>query len=164
MNDLNHVTIVGIDPGLATTGWGVIEQDGAHLQYVNHGVLTTPAGLPLPQRLLDLAQQLESLLAHLKPARVAVEELFFAKNIKTAMVVSHARGVILSTIARHGCELIEFTPLEIKQALTGFGRADKRQVEKMTSIILGVKHLKGPDDATDALAAAICAANTMVIK
>ena len=153
--------ILGIDPGLATTGWGSIEQDQSHLRYVDHGVLLTKAGLPLPERLLDLSRQLQELLDRFKPARVAVEELFFAKNVKTAIAVSHARGVILSTIAKQGCDLCEFTPLQIKQAVTGFGRADKRQVEKMTSVILGLKKLTGPDDATDALAAAICAAHTV---
>lgn len=153
--------ILGIDPGLATTGWGVIEQNGSRLQYVDHGVLLTKAGLLLPIRLLDLQRQLESLCIRFKPVRVAVEELFFAKNTKTAMLVSQARGVILATVAKRSCELLEFTPLQIKQALTGFGRADKKQVEKMTAVILGMKHLKGPDDATDALAAAICAAHTV---
>jgi crossover junction endodeoxyribonuclease RuvC len=156
--------ILGIDPGLATTGWGVIEQYKIRLRYVDHGVFSTKAGLPLPERLLDISKQLERLLAQLKPARVAVEELFFAKNTKTAMLVSQARGVILATIAQRGCELLEFTPLQIKQALTGFGRADKKQVEKMTSVILGMKQLKGPDDAIDALAAAICAAHTVKVK
>ena|SRR3989338_5152343 len=153
--------ILGLDPGLATTGWGVIEQDKTRLRYVDHGVFSTKTGLPLPERLLDISKQLERLLARLKPARVAVEELFFAKNAKTAIHVAHARGVLLETVARHGCELLEFTPLQIKQALTGFGRADKRQVQKMTGVLLSLKTLSGPDDAIDALAAAICAAHTV---
>lgn len=157
---LNVMRILGLDPGLATTGWGVIEHTGAALKYIGHGVLTTKAGLPLPERLLDLQRQLAILLVRFKPASVAVEELFFAKNAKTAMAVSQARGVILSTIARRpACTLKEFTPPQIKLALTGFGRADKKQIQYMVTILLGVKKLSGPDDATDALAAAICAAN-----
>ena len=147
--------ILGIDPGLATTGWGVIKQDGSGLRYVDHGVLTTKAGTPLPERLLNLQRQLESLLARFKPARAAVEELFFAKNTKTAMIVSQARGVILATIAKRGCELLEFTPLQIKQALTGFGRADKKQVEFMVKQILKIKELARLDDTIDAIAAAL---------
>ena len=156
--------ILGIDPGLAITGWGVIDQQSTGMRYLDHGVLTTAAHTALPERLHALDEQLQQILVRFTPAVVAVEELFFAANAKTAMVVGHARGVILARVAQHQCELREFTPLQIKLALTGFGRADKRQVGRMATVILGVRTLHGPDDAIDALAAAICAANTMVVK
>ncbi len=155
--------ILGIDPGLALTGWGAVLHSNSRLRYVGHGVLETKAGIPLPQRLLDLSGQLERLLGRLKPESVAVEELFFAKNAKTAIAVAHARGVIVATIARRHIPVREFTPLEIKLAVTSSGRAQKHQVKLMVKRLLNLKALSGPDDACDALATAICAANTIVM-
>ncbi len=157
--------ILGIDPGLATTGWGVITQGARdrRLSYIAHGAILTSPG-PLPERLLVIEQELDALLTRFQPDCVAIEELFFAKNAKTAMVVAQARGVIVAAVARKHLPVREFTPLEIKLAITSSGRAEKRQVQLMTQRILGLQVLGGGDDACDALAAAICAANTLEIK
>jgi len=156
--------ILGIDPGLATTGWGVIKKNKSEFEMINFGCILTPTKLDHIDRLLDINKQLVGLIKKYKPVLVAVEELFFYKNVKTALKVAEARGVILSTIAQLNLSLEEFTPLQIKQALTGYGRADKQQIQQMVKAILKLKIIPKPDDAADALAVAITAAQTAKFK
>ena len=154
------MVILGIDPGLATTGYGIIKKDAGNLNSVASGCLSTPASMELPVRLLDIKRGLEKLIKKHKPDRAAIEQLFFAKNAKTALSVAHARGVILSTLAANGIPANEYTPLQVKQAVTGYGRAEKIQLQKMVRLILKLSRLPKPDDAADALAIAICCAHS----
>ncbi len=149
--------VVGIDPGLATTGYGLIqeEQDGS-LAVVDYGVILTPAGSPLPQRLLELHRRLNEILLLHQPHSGAVEKLFFQRNVRTAFSVGQARGVVLLSLAEFGLKVGEYTPLEVKQAVAGYGAADKRQVQLMVKTLLGLSEIPRPDDAADALAVAIC--------
>jgi len=149
--------VVGIDPGLAATGFGFIQQDSAGtIHTVDYGVISTPAGMPLSFRLLSLYQAFNSLIERYRPQSAAVEKLFFQRNVKTAMSVGQARGVILLVLAQYEIEVVEYTPLEIKQAVSGYGGADKGQMQQMVSLILQLGEIPQPDDAADALAAAIC--------
>jgi len=152
--------ILGIDPGIATTGWGLVEKQGNKFALVDFGTITTPACDPHSARLVELHEKLNQVIKKYSPAVVAVEELFFAKNVKTAIAVGQARGVILLTVKENHLPLLEFTPLEVKQAITGFGRATKKQIQNMVKILLGLKVIPRPDDAADALAIAICGANS----
>lgn len=152
--------ILGIDPGLATVGFGVIEAERGRLRHLRHGVITTPAGTPLPRRLLSIAEGMEELLSIFCPETVAVEELFFSKNVTTGLTVAHGRGVILAAAARTGLSVAEYKPMQVKQAVVGYGAADKRQVMEMTRQLLGLSSVPRPDDAADALAVAICHAGT----
>ena len=151
---------MGIDPGIATTGWGLVEKQGNKFALVDFGTITTPACDPHSARLVELHEKLNQVIKKYSPAVVAVEELFFAKNVKTAIAVGQARGVILLTVKENHLPLLEFTPLEVKQAITGFGRATKKQIQNMVKILLGLKVIPRPDDAADALAIAICGANS----
>jgi crossover junction endodeoxyribonuclease RuvC len=148
--------VLGLDPGLALTGWALVEGGGGRLRLRGSGCLTTQAQQSEPQRLLALAQQAEELLAMSDPEVVAVEKLFFQRNVSTAMAVSQARGVLLCAAARHGLQVAEYTPGEVKRAVTGSGSADKRQVARMVQLILGAKVPTTPDDVTDACAVGIC--------
>jgi len=152
--------ILGIDPGLATTGWGVIKKEQNQLSLIAFGVIETAAKKIFSERLKEINQKLKKILTHYRPDAVAVEELFFCKNVKTALLVGQARGVVLLTIIERKLPLYEFTPLEVKQAVTSYGRADKNQVQQMVRILLGLKNIPRPDDAADALAIAITAANS----
>ena len=148
---------LGIDPGTATMGWGVVEDDGAGgLQIVDYGALTTPKDLPLGRRLQMLYTGLNDLLARFHPDTAGVEELFFSKNVTTALAVSHARGVVLLALANADVPVAEYRPMAVKQALTGYGHADKRQIQEMVRLQLGLDAIPRPDDAADALAIAIC--------
>ena len=151
--------ILGIDPGTATVGWGVIEVSGQNYIPLAYGHISTSKDLPMPERLREIADDLETLIRTHNPAEAAVEELFFFKNQKTIISVAQARGVILLTLERFGVKIFGYTPLEIKQALTNYGRADKAQVQLMSKNILKLKTIPKPDDAADALAVAICHAN-----
>lgn len=151
--------ILGIDPGTATLGWGVINAEGGRLEAVAYGHISTSKDLPLAARLKEIATDLETLLEIHQPEEVAVEELFFFNNQKTAMAVGQARGAILLTLERFGIRIAEYTPLEIKQALTNYGRADKLQVQTMVKALLKLKTIPKPDDAADALAIAVCHSN-----
>ncbi len=153
--------ILGIDPGLATTGYGVIEkrQDGSTAA-VDYGVVLTPKDETLPVRLAMLEEGINKILAKFKPNEIAVEELFFSKNITTGIPVSHARGVILLTCIKYCGRLYEYTPMQIKQALTGYGRADKVQMMHVVTSLLRFGKIPRPDDAADALAVALCHAHT----
>jgi len=148
--------IFGVDPGTGITGYGMIEASGQDYVLVGAGVIRTPANTALPSRLDTIFRSLEELIREYKPDVVAVEKLFFAQNVTTAISVSHARGAILLAAERAGAEVAEYTPLQIKQALTGYGRADKKQVQEMVKVMLKLKTQPKPDDCADALAAAIC--------
>lgn len=154
--------ILGIDPGTGILGFGVIEIDSknkAHL--VDAGVIRTPVHEDTSVRLLTIYNELTSLIKELKPKVMSVEKLFFAQNVTTAMTVAQARGVVLLCGQQHGMELYEYTPLQIKQAITGYGRADKKQIQEMVRVILGLKETPKPDDCADALAAALCCAQSV---
>lgn len=156
----SKITILGIDPGLADTGYGVIEKTKSKLTVIDFGCIKTKAGTPEEQRLLEIHESLQQIIKKYKPDILAVERLFFAKNVKTAMSVSQARGVIILAAGENKLELIEYTPLQVKQALTGYGRASKDQIKEMVKIILNLARPPKSDDAADALAIAICCANS----
>lgn len=147
--------VLGIDPGLALTGYGLVEGNGS-LVLEEMGSITTPSSLPLPERLKILYHDFSALLERLRPDAVAVEELFFGKNIRTAIAVGQARGVVVLAVAQAGIPLHEYTPLQVKEALTGYGRADKQQIQRMICFLLGLSSPPQPDDVADALAVAIC--------
>jgi crossover junction endodeoxyribonuclease RuvC len=148
--------VIGLDPGLATTGYGVVRGDGHHLEVVDYGVVRTPADAPLAQRLMMLHDRITELLERHGPGVAAVEELFFSANAQTAMLVGQARGVLLVTLAQGGLDIVEYTPMQVKQAVTGYGGADKNQVQQMVRVLLSMEELPRPDDAADALAVCIC--------
>ncbi len=147
---------LGLDPGLATTGYGLVAGDGRVIRYIAHGILRTEAKQPLAQRLTNLHDQLAALIAEYRPDAAVVEDLFFATNARTAMSVGQARGVLLLTLAQAALPIFEYTPLQIKQAVTGYGQADKSQVQQMVRVLLNMEETPRPDDAADALAASIC--------
>lgn len=148
--------VLGLDPGLATLGYGLVEGEGQDLRAVAYGVIKTPAGAPLAERLLQLREDLLALLEQYRPDVAAVEELFFGTNARTAILVGQARGVVLLTLAEAHLPIAEYTPLQAKQAITGYGQADKLQMQHMVRILLSLEELPKPDDAADALALAIC--------
>lgn len=148
--------ILGIDPGTGILGFGVIDFQKSKTKLIDAGVIRTPVKQPDAQRLLTIYDELKELIEELKPEVMSVEKLFFAQNVTTAMTVSQARGVVLLLGQQHKLELHEFTPLQIKQAVTGYGKADKKQMQEMVRVLLGLSEVPKPDDAADALAAAIC--------
>lgn len=158
------MVILGIDPGLATLGYGVIEAENDKRRLIQFGTLTTPAGQPMPQRLRAIFQGMNQLMDIYRPDDVAFEELFFSKNITTGMAVSAARGVALVAVVQRTDNLYEYTPMQIKQAVTGYGGADKHQVQQMVRMLLNMKDIARPDDAADALAVALTHANSMNMK
>lgn len=147
--------IIGIDPGTGILGFGVIDVVAGKTKLVTAGVIQTPAHTPLPERLEEIYAGLTEIIAETKPTVMAIEKLFFARNVTTAMSVSHARGVAMLTGQQAGLMIEEYTPLQIKQSLTGYGKADKKQVQEMVRIQLGLSEVPKPDDCADALAAAI---------
>ncbi len=148
--------VLGVDPGTATTGYGVVQETDGVLDLIACGVITTPAHQPLPARLQTIYRDLSQLVKIHRPVAGAVEKLFFSKNARTAMSVGHARGVALLALVDQGLAIGEYTPLEIKQAVAGYGGADKRQVQEMVRALLDLDEVPRPDDAADALAVAIC--------
>ena len=153
--------ILGIDPGLATLGYGVIEKDGrGNCRAVDCGVIVTPKQEGMPVRLAMLEEGINAVLDKYNPDEIAMEELFFSKNITTGIAVAHARGVALLTCVKRCGTLYEYTPMQIKQALTGYGKADKKQIQSVVTSMLKLKTVPKPDDAADALAIALCHANT----
>ncbi len=149
--------VLGIDPGTAITGYGIIrEDDDGKLVAVDFGVITTPAGMPLPERLSIIYNELNVVIKRHKPQTSAVEKIFFSKNVKTAISVGQARGVVLLSLEQAGIQIANYTPNEIKQSVTGYGGADKRQIQEMVRILLDLEEIPKPDDAADALAVAIC--------
>ncbi len=157
--------ILGIDPGIADTGFGVVEKDRqGNLICLAYGSIKTRARLPMDERLSILAQELKKLIKKYQPNLMAVEQLFFCKNVKTALVVGQARGVVLLVAKQNWVPIAEFTPLQVKQAVSTYGQASKMQVQKMVKLLLNLDKIPRPDDAADALAIAICAGNSENMK
>jgi len=153
--------IIGVDPGTATTGFSILEKDKNSIQLLDYGCIKTESKTPDNIRLNQIAQDLKTLIKKWRPTHASVEKLFFNKNVKTAISVAQARGVIIQILTENGIDPREFTPLEIKSAICGYGRADKKMVQDMIKTILNLKKIPRPDDAADAIAAAICAINTI---
>ena len=152
--------ILGIDPGVAIVGFGLIEAETGKMQMLQYGAVNTSAGLPLATRLVQIEQDLTQLIQQFKPDEIAIEELFFSKNITTGIAVAHGRGVILCTAEKLGVPIYEYTPMQVKQAVTGYGKAVKKQVQEMTRILLHLPAVPKPDDTADALAMAITFCHT----
>ncbi len=152
--------ILGIDPGYAIVGFGIVSSEKGRQTAIQCGAINTPAGIPLPKRLLQIGDDLELLLHRFHPDAVAIEKLYFGNNVTTGIGVAQARGVILMTVERAGIPIFEYDPSQVKQAVVGYGKAEKRQVMDMTRRILHLKALPRPDDAADALAIALCHARS----
>lgn len=152
--------ILGIDPGTAITGFGILDQSGNHLIPQEFGVIRTPAEMEMPNRLTIIYRELVSIIQKYRPEAIAVEQLFFNKNVRTALSVGQARGVVLLAAAQLELNIAEYTPLQVKQAVVGFGGAEKKQVQEMVKILLNLQSIPRPDDAADALAIAICHAHS----
>ncbi|NLC31329.1 MAG: crossover junction endodeoxyribonuclease RuvC [Candidatus Moranbacteria bacterium] len=148
--------ILGIDPGTATTGWAILEQNKKELTPIAYGHISTSPKDSTCQRLREVSQDIEEIIKKYKPTESAIEDLFFFKNLKTAMKVSQSRGAIMLTLIKADLKVFEYTPLQVKQAVTGYGRADKKQVQQMVKNILKLKEIPTPDDTADAIAIAIC--------
>jgi crossover junction endodeoxyribonuclease RuvC len=153
------VIVLGIDPGTARTGYGIVSREGSRLLPVDFGCLETIADRPLEGRLLLIHEAIDDLISTYRPDAVAVERVFFNRNVQTAFAVGQARGVVLLAAAQHALPVFEYGPHEVKIAVTGYGRAEKAQVQKMVQAVLGLASLPRPDDAADALAIAICLAH-----
>jgi len=156
--------ILGIDPGYAIVGVGIIEYKGNKFRTIDYNAITTDAGVPTPARLKKIYDELNLYIKKYKPDAIAVEELFFNTNQKTAIHVAQARGVIIIAAVNNEIELFEYTPLQIKQAVTGYGRADKKQIQQMVKMFLGLNAVPKPDDVADALAVAICHAHSNTLN
>lgn len=152
--------ILGIDPGLAIVGWGVVDYAGSRFRTVAYGSIQTPAGMRTEERLASIFDGMNELLDKYHPDEMAVEELFFNTNITTGIRVAEARGVILTAAEKKGIRMQEYTPLQVKQSVVGYGRAEKKQVITMVTMLLGLKETPKPDDTADALAIAICHAHS----
>lgn len=151
--------VLGIDPGLETTGYGLVEEANGRLRALDFGVIRTARSQPLPDRLLVLHRGISQILRDREPVAVAIEELFFRRNVTSAIGVGQARGVIVLAVAERGLPLWEYTPSQVKQAVTGYGRADKEQIGRVLQLLLGLEVIPRPDDAGDALGLAICHLN-----
>lgn len=158
------MVILGIDPGFAIVGFGVLRSEGGKQTMQACGAITTPAGIPLPTRLLQIENDMAQLFATFHPDAMAIEELFFTNNITTGIGVAQARGVILTAAERAGVPIYEYTPSEVKMAVTGYGKAEKRQVMDMVKRLLNLKAVPKPDDAADAVAIALCHARTFTSR
>lgn len=158
--------VIGIDPGTAITGWGVVDlaDDGHSLSLVDYGAITTPAKTPLASRLKTIYQQLNEIIDTYQPQDGAIEVLFFSRNTTTALSVGHARGVAMLALANAELQIAEYKPMEIKQAITGYGGADKGQVQRMVALMLELDDIPKPDDAADAIAIAICHSHSARFK
>lgn len=160
IKEVDKLIILGIDPGLATMGYGVVRAERGKIEPLDYGVVLTPKEESLPVRLALLEEGVGKIVDRFQPDEAALEELFFCKNITTGINVAHARGVILLALVKRCGKLFEYTPMQIKQGLTGYGRADKRQIQNMVKLLLGLKEIPKPDDAADALAVAVLHAQT----
>lgn len=149
------MVILGIDPGLATLGWGVVEDRQGKQALVDFGCIITTPDQPFPDRLLSIHKEFAALLKQFSPDEIAFEELFFARNVTTALTVGAARGVCVALSAAHTSSVYEYTPMQVKQALTGYGRAGKRQIQEMVKLLLSMDAIPKPDDAADAIAIAL---------
>lgn len=154
------MVILGIDPGLAIVGWGVLEQRGGQFRTLGYGSIQTPAGLSTEERLSRIYDELTALIRHYKPEQMAVEELFFTNNITTGIRVAEARGIILLCGRQNNVKIFEYTPMQVKQAVVGYGKAEKKQVIAMVTSMLKLPKPPTPDDTADALAIAVCHGNT----
>ena len=154
------MVILGIDPGYAIVGFGLLQHDRAAVSLLACGAINTEAGLPLSKRLLQIANDLDELICQFKPDVMAIERLYFGNNVTTGIGVAQARGVILMTAERHGIPIFEYDPSQVKQAVVGYGKAEKRQVMDMTKRLLKLKEVPKPDDAADAVAIALCHARS----
>ena len=155
--------VLGIDPGTASTGWGVVEQVGNKLHSLGYGCITTTAQTETPLRLRQIHDEVGEVIDRFHPTVVALEELFVSVNVKTALAVGHARGVIILAAAERDLPCVDYTPVAVKQAVTGYGRASKSQVQEMTKALLGLPTIPQPDHASDALAVAICHAHASAL-
>jgi crossover junction endodeoxyribonuclease RuvC len=153
------VIVLGIDPGTAATGYGLVERLGSRLRAIDYGCVETRPDQELPQRLLEIHRAVNQLIELHQPALLGVERLFFNRNVQTAFAVGQARGAVLLAAAQHGLPVFEYGPHEVKMAVTGYGRAGKEQVQRMVQVVLGMPAMPRPDDAADALAVAICLAH-----
>jgi crossover junction endodeoxyribonuclease RuvC len=156
--------IMGIDPGFAITGYGIVKYKGNKFSVIDYGVISTKPSMIFAERLELLANKLDELIIENKPDAICIEELFFNKNVKTAIAAAHGRGVAVLSAAKSGAGVYEYTPLQVKQAVAGYGRADKSQVQQMVKIILNLSDIPRPDDAADALAIAICHAHSYKVN
>jgi crossover junction endodeoxyribonuclease RuvC len=154
------VIVLGIDPGTALTGFGLVERQGSQLRAIEYGAIATVTGVADADRLVTIHAAVAELIARHRPALVAVERIFFSRNVQTAFTVGQARGVVLLAAAQAGLPVFEYTPNEVKIAVTGYGRASKDQVQRMVRTVLGLAAIPAPDDAADALAVAICLAHS----
>ena len=154
------MTILGIDPGYAIVGFGVLQAQRGQARMIRCGAINTPAGVPMPQRLVQIQEDMETLIRTFSPDAMAIEELFFNTNVTTGIGVAQARGVILMTAAKLGVAIAEYTPSQVKQAVVGYGKAEKRQVMDMTRRLLHLTAVPKPDDAADAVAIALCHARS----
>lgn len=154
--------VLGIDPGTARTGYGIVAREGSRLTVLDYGCLETIPDRPLEARLLLIHEAVSELIEVHRPEAIGVERLFFNRNVQTAFAVGQARGVVLLAAAQHGLRLLEFGPHEVKVAVTGYGRAPKEQVQRMVQIVLAMTELPRPDDAADALAVAVCTAHSLI--
>lgn len=152
--------VLGIDPGTAITGYGLVDEVGSQLVAVEYGVIRTPANSPLPERLASIYQALQDTLKQHRPTQIALEELFFSSNTRSALAVGQARGVCMLAGAHAGIPIFEYTPLQVKLAIAGYGRATKSQIQAMVRLLLNLDAIPSPDDAADALALAICHLHT----
>ncbi len=152
--------ILGIDPGYAILGYGIVDFDNNHFKVIDYGAITTDKDQPMPERLKDLYSGISNIIDLYRPDMTAVEELFFNKNVKTAILVAQARGAVITAVTNKDIPLFEYTPLQIKQALVGYGRAEKNQVQQMVKVILNLDKVPKPDDVADALAVAVCHGNS----
>ncbi|MBO4382551.1 MAG: crossover junction endodeoxyribonuclease RuvC, partial [Clostridia bacterium] len=151
--------ILGIDPGYAIIGWGVLDYESNKFSVVDYGAITTPAGMPFPERIELIYEEITAILARNKPEALSMEKLYFTNNKTTGIDVAQARGVLLLAAARAGLEIHEYTPVQVKQGVVGYGKAEKKQVMEMTRVILNLPEVPKPDDTADALALAICHAH-----
>ena len=156
--------VLGIDPGYALMGWGVVQAEGSRMSLVAYGCIETKAGVPMQNRLRTLQLGVRDLLSIYKPDDVAFEELFFARNVTTALMVGAARGAAIIAAAEYTENLYEYTPMQIKQAVTGYGKADKKQIQQMVKLLLNLDEIPRPDDAADAIACAITHCQAGVAK
>ena len=156
--------VLGIDPGYALMGWGVVEAEGSRMKLINYGCIETKAGVPMQNRLRTLQLGVRDLLNIYRPDDVAFEELFFARNVTTALMVGAARGAAIIAAAEYTENLYEYTPMQIKQAITGYGKADKKQIQQMVKLLLKLDEIPKPDDAADAIACAITHCQAGVAK
>lgn len=147
--------ILGIDPGTGITGFGIVDAKSGRQSLVDAGVIRTPANSPMPDRLLTIFENINEIIAEFKPQIMSIEKLFFAQNVTTAMSVSQARGVVILAAGQAGMQIFEYTPLQIKQTITGYGKADKSQMQEMVRVLMNLKEIPKPDDCADAIAAAI---------